>query len=72
VREDFQRMGMARFLLDRLEEIAVRNGYRGFRAQVLRENEAMRRAFQEKYPHAALTRHGDGDRLRMDFLSGLR
>jgi GNAT superfamily N-acetyltransferase len=50
VREDFQNLGVATHLVKRLEEIAVKNGYNGFCADVLPENKAMLHVFRKIYP----------------------
>ncbi|GBC59669.1 acetyl-CoA hydrolase [Desulfonema ishimotonii] len=50
VRENLQGMGIASYLLEKLEAIARENGYTGFSATVLPENRAMIRVFQKRYP----------------------
>ncbi len=67
VREDFQGQGMAGRLLERLEAIARKNGYRGFTALVLPENKAMVRVFRNRYPHMVRGIEGESLRLVMDF-----
>jgi acyl-CoA hydrolase/ribosomal protein S18 acetylase RimI-like enzyme len=52
VREDFQGMGIASYLLGMLEDIARENGYSGFVATVLRENAGMIHVFKKRYPNA--------------------
>lgn len=49
VREDYQKMGIASYLLNKLEKIALENKYRGFYATVLRENIAMISVFKKRY-----------------------
>ena len=49
VREDFQGMGIASYLLDLLEKIAKENGFTGFTASVLRENASMLHVFKKKF-----------------------
>ena len=68
VREDFQNMGVASFLLKTLEEIAKENGYTGFSAEVLADNEAMIYVFKKRYPNAKIKNLGGSDLLiLMDF-----
>jgi len=50
VREDFQGMGIGSYLVGVLEKIARENGYKAFSAYVLRENAAMIRVFEKRYP----------------------
>ena len=50
VREDFQSMGIASYLMQQLEKIAKENQYKGFEATVLKENRSMFRAFKKNYP----------------------
>ncbi len=52
VREDYQNLGIASHLLEILEKAARENDYHGFSATILRENEAMRKVFANRYPHA--------------------
>jgi len=68
VREDFQKMGIASYLLEVLEKIAGENQYKRFRATVLRENQAMLHIFKKRYPHAKASTGGGNDVLiTMDF-----
>ena len=68
VREDFQSMGIASYLLEILEEIAKENQYSGFCATVLRENKAMVRVFKSRFPNARISSGGGSDlRIEMDF-----
>ncbi len=68
VREDFQGMGVASYLLKVLEQIAAENDYTGFTAAVLAENAAMLRVFKKRYPNAVLDREAAGEiGVRMDF-----
>ena len=67
VREDFQGLGVAGRLLERLEEIALGNGYRGFTALVLPGNRAMIQVFRNRYPHMGRGMEGENLRLVMDF-----
>jgi len=50
VREDYQSMGIASYLLAMLEQIAKENNYLYFQASVLRENRAMIQVFKKRYP----------------------
>ena len=50
VREDYQNMGIASYLMEQLERIARKNNYKAFEATVLKENHAMLRAFKKRYP----------------------
>jgi RimJ/RimL family protein N-acetyltransferase len=68
VREDFQGMGIASFLLELLEHIAKENHYDSFCATVLRENAAMIRVFKKRFPNAAVSVDSGSDlRIIMDF-----
>jgi len=68
VREDFQKMGIASYLLEVLEKIARENNYKRFRATVLRENQAMLHIFKKIYPQAKSSSGGGNDVLiTMDF-----
>jgi len=68
VREDYQSLGIAGYLLQRLRVIAEQNGIRGFTANVLHENKSMLRVFQKQYPNARITLEGRPDILiEMDF-----
>ena len=55
VREDYQGMGIASYLLGELEHIAKENKYKRFLASVLRENSAMIQVFKKRYPNAKIT-----------------
>jgi acyl-CoA hydrolase/GNAT superfamily N-acetyltransferase len=50
VREDYQSMGIASYLLAVLEQIAKENNYTRFQASVLRANSAMIQVFKNRYP----------------------
>jgi GNAT superfamily N-acetyltransferase len=68
VREDFQGMGIATYLLEILEKIAKENHYTRFSASVLRENAAMIRVFKKRYPNAKISVSSGSDLLiLMDF-----
>ncbi len=67
VREDFQGMHIATYLLEKLEEIAKANGFKGFCATVLVENKAMQHVFLKHYPHAGTKTIGSEVEIVMDF-----
>jgi RimJ/RimL family protein N-acetyltransferase len=68
VREDFQGMGIATYLIEILEKIAKENNYTSFIASVLRENAAMIRVFKKRYPNAKISVSSGSDLLiQMDF-----
>ena len=67
VREDFQGLGIASFLLGELEKIAIENGYIGFSAYVLAENRAMLHVFHKHYPDAQKQLENGHVQLYMDF-----
>lgn len=50
VREDYQRFGIASYLLKALEKIAQENQFKGFIATVLRDNSPMLKVFKKHYP----------------------
>jgi acyl-CoA hydrolase/RimJ/RimL family protein N-acetyltransferase len=68
IREDFQGMGIASYLLEVLEQIAKENKYTGFSATVLAENAAMIRVFKKRYPNLKTKMMSGSDLLvLMDF-----
>ena len=68
VREDFQGMGTASFMLKMLEDIARENDYKGFTATVLKENAAMLHVFKKQYPNVRTKSSEGGDiEIVMDF-----
>jgi len=68
VREGFQNMGIASYLLEFLERIAKENGFKGFTATVLKENAAMIHVFKERYPNArSVMDNGGSVVFQMDF-----
>ncbi len=68
VREDFQNMRIASYLLEFLERIAKENSFKGFTATVLKENAAMIHVFKERYPNArSVMDSGDSVVFQMDF-----
>ena len=67
VREDYQSMGIASYLLSVLEKIAKKNQYTHFSATVLRENAAMIQVFKKRYPNLQVsTRSGNEIMMTMD------
>jgi hypothetical protein len=61
-------MGVASYLLEVLERIAIENKYSGFSATVLRQNTAMLRVFKKRFPNAKLsTQSGSDVRIQMEF-----
>jgi acyl-CoA hydrolase/GNAT superfamily N-acetyltransferase len=68
VREDFQGMGIASYMFEALERIAVENQYTRFSATVLRENSAMLSVFKKRFPKARIRSQSGGDiQVQMDF-----
>jgi acyl-CoA hydrolase/ribosomal protein S18 acetylase RimI-like enzyme len=68
VREDFQKMGIASYLLAMLERIAKENQFTSFSATVLRENTAMLHVFRKRYPNAKSTANSGSDvTIHMEF-----
>jgi acyl-CoA hydrolase/GNAT superfamily N-acetyltransferase len=67
VREDFQGLGIATYLLMKLEEIAKENGYKRFLATVLRKNKSMGHIFLKRYPSAIVNNSASDIEFIMDF-----
>ncbi len=67
VREDYQDMGVASYLIRELEKIARENSYSGFSATVLAENRAMTHVFLKIYPDATTRIEGGEIHITMDF-----
>ncbi|MEJ2157367.1 MAG: GNAT family N-acetyltransferase [Desulfobacteraceae bacterium] len=68
VREDMQGLGVTTQLLAQLEFIAKENGFKGFIATVLNENNAMLHVFKRRYPNADIKHIGGSEMfLAMDF-----
>ncbi len=68
VREDYQGLGIASYLLAVLERIAKENQYTRFSATVLRQNTAMIQVFKKRYPNLKIsTQVGHEILLIMDF-----
>ena len=67
VREDFQGLGIASYLLGVLERIAKENQYKAFSAYVLTENAAMIRVFKKRYPNLQTFREGGEIEILMNF-----
>jgi acyl-CoA hydrolase/GNAT superfamily N-acetyltransferase len=66
VHEDYQGLGVAGYLLQELEKIALQNGYRVFIATVLVENRAMLHVFKKRYPEAMINKQGDEVEIKMN------
>ena len=67
VREAYQGMRIASYLLESLEKIARENHYKAFSAYVLRENAAMIHVFKKRYPNLKTSREGGDIEIHMDF-----
>jgi acyl-CoA hydrolase/GNAT superfamily N-acetyltransferase len=65
VREDYQNMGIASYLMQQLEMIAKKNHYVGFEATILKENVAMLHAFKKNYPNLKIH---DDDGVQMTLI----
>jgi GNAT superfamily N-acetyltransferase len=67
VREEYQGMGIASYLLSVLEKIALENNYTQFSAAVLRENKAMIQVFRKRYPNLKMSvQNGNEVLIEMD------
>ncbi|WDN88581.1 hypothetical protein BuS5_01549 [Desulfosarcina sp. BuS5] len=67
VREDFQWQGIASFLLDELEKLAIENDFQGFAAYILADNKAMLHVLNKRYPDAKKSHENGSVFLVMDF-----
>lgn len=68
VKEELHGMGIASKLLEILENIAKKNGYKTFVATVLAENKKMIKVFRKHYPECKLLRSGGGEiEIEMEF-----
>jgi len=67
VGEPYQGMGVATYLVKRLEEIAKENGYKGFCAYVMSENRPMIQVLRKLYPNAARVPEEKNIFFTMDF-----
>ncbi len=68
VHDHFQGKGVASQILEYLEQIARENGFVGFVASVLEENQAMLHVLKKRYPAATLTTDPSGGmRVKMLF-----
>jgi acyl-CoA hydrolase/GNAT superfamily N-acetyltransferase len=67
VGEDFQGLGVASIMMDRLENIARKNGLTGFTAIVLKENKAMQHVFNKRYPNSKIQDTGEEVNFTMMF-----
>ncbi len=72
VHEDFQGMGIASYLLQELETIALDNGYQFFSATVLAENAGMLHVFKKRYPKAKIINHDGEIELQMKLNSNVQ
>ncbi|MFC1832449.1 GNAT family N-acetyltransferase [Thermodesulfobacteriota bacterium] len=63
VHDHFQGKGVASNMLEYLEQIARENGFIGFVASVLNENQSMLHVLQKRYPAARLTPEPSGEML---------
>jgi RimJ/RimL family protein N-acetyltransferase len=72
VREDYQSMRIASYLLALLEQIAKENNYTHFQASVLRENSAMIQVFKNRYPDLKISvQSGNEFLIEMDFADSI-
>ena len=72
VREDYQSMGIASYLLAVLEQIAKENNYMRFQASVLRENRAMIQVFKKRYPDLKISaQSGNEVLIEMDLSNSI-
>jgi acyl-CoA hydrolase/ribosomal protein S18 acetylase RimI-like enzyme len=67
IRDDFHSMGIATFLLGQLERVAKENGFKGFIANVLENNQAMINVFKKKYPDLKILKHEGENQITMQF-----
>jgi hypothetical protein len=54
-------------MMDRLEDIARKNGLTGFTAIVLKENKAMQHVFNKRYPNSKIQDTGEEVNFTMMF-----
>lgn len=67
VRDDWQNKGIGTFLLKHLSTIALRNGIKGFTAEVLRENKAMQKVLHKSAGKITSSLKQDTHSFRIDF-----
>lgn len=67
VHEDYQGMGVGTYLLQELEKVAIKNGYRRFEAYLLAANRKMQHVFLKRYPQARQKTVKNEIHLVMDF-----
>ncbi len=67
VREDFQQMGVASYLLKELEKIAFANGFKGFFASILHKNTSMLQLCKKCYQDIRIEDNGDEIEIWMQF-----
>jgi acyl-CoA hydrolase/GNAT superfamily N-acetyltransferase len=61
VRDDYQGQGIAGNMLGYLEQIASENGFVGFVATVMADNQAMLSVFKKRYHHAEMLSNSTGE-----------
>lgn len=67
VREDFQKMGIAKYIFRQLEKVASSNGFKGFYASMLPENEAMLQLCRSCFSDIRVERKKDETAVWMRF-----
>jgi len=67
VDEEYQHLGIGTYLCEKLTRLAKERQLKGFTADILTENEKMRRVFQKMGWNIKCKRSGGIDRLTMDF-----
>jgi len=68
---DFHGMGITSSLIKMLEQIAVENGFTGFKASVLPTNEVMLNLLKKIYPDAEMQNEVDEVKVVMDFIKDI-
>lgn len=67
VREDFQRQGIASYILRELEKIAIANGFEGFVASILKKNTSMLELCKKSFSDIRVENEGDEIKVWMHF-----
>ncbi len=67
VREDYQRLGIASYIFKELEKIASANGFQGFFASILPENQSMLEVCKKCYSDIKIDEKGDEIDIWMQF-----
>jgi len=67
VGEDYQRQGIASYVLKELEKIAEANGFQGFFASILAKNTSMLELCKKNYPDIRIEDKGDEIEIWMQF-----